>query len=148
MISRVGPAAPIDDIVQESFSRGLAKAESLHAEDSLFSWLCGIALRVAKEMARKERRTPRVNVANDPEPIGSPLLEAAENLPAEYAVVIRLRFVEELDCRQIATRLDVPLGTVTKRLSRAYAMLREKSLSGGTGRTGAGRGMDHQGARS
>jgi DNA-directed RNA polymerase specialized sigma24 family protein len=31
-----------------------------------------------------------------------------------------------MTCEQVAQVLDLPLGTVTKRLSRAYAILREK----------------------
>jgi DNA-directed RNA polymerase specialized sigma24 family protein len=35
-----------------------------------------------------------------------------------------LRYFEDLSCQDIAERLNMPLGTVTKTLSRAYAQLR------------------------
>jgi DNA-directed RNA polymerase specialized sigma24 family protein len=40
--------------------------------------------------------------------------------------VILLRYYERLSCQEVATRLDLPLGTVTKTLSRAYALLRQE----------------------
>ena len=54
-------------------------------------------------------------------------LEAAiSELPEAYSEVILLRYYGEQSCKDIAEKLCVPLGTVTKQLSRAYAMLRDK----------------------
>ena len=47
-------------------------------------------------------------------------------LPETYRQVILLRYYEELSCQEVAERLDMPLGTVTKTLSRAYALLRQE----------------------
>ena len=55
-----------------------------------------------------------------------PLEEAIAALPETYRQVILLRYYEGLSCQEIATRLDLPLGTVTKTLSRAYALLRQE----------------------
>ena len=52
--------------------------------------------------------------------------EAVARLPDTYREVIVLRFYEGQSCQQISRGLDVPLGTVTKRLSRAYGLLRER----------------------
>ena len=41
--------------------------------------------------------------------------------------VVLLRYYGGCSCSQVAEKLGMPLGTVTKNLSRAYAMLR-KSL--------------------
>jgi len=40
--------------------------------------------------------------------------------------VILLRYYEGLSCQEVAIRLAMPLGTVTKTLSRAYALLRQE----------------------
>ena len=40
--------------------------------------------------------------------------------------MILLRYYEGHSCQEIATRLGMPLGTVTKTLSRAYALLRQE----------------------
>jgi RNA polymerase sigma-70 factor (ECF subfamily) len=55
-----------------------------------------------------------------------PIEEAIAALPESYRQVILLRYYEGLSCQEIATRLGMPLGTVTKTLSRAYALLREE----------------------
>ena len=52
------------------------------------------------------------------------LERAIAALPEPYRQVILRRYYGDLSCAQVAEGLAVPLGTVTKRLSRAYAMLR------------------------
>jgi hypothetical protein len=51
-----------------------------------------------------------------------------------YREVVLMRYYGGLSCAEIGGNLGVPVGTVTKRLSRAYAMLRE-SLSSETSKT-------------
>ena len=46
-------------------------------------------------------------------------------LPEAYRTVILLRYYGGCSCKQIAEQLDMPLGTVTVTLSRAYALLRD-----------------------
>jgi len=53
------------------------------------------------------------------------LQEALEALSAEYRDVFVLRELEGLDYREIAQRLDLPVGTVRSRLSRARRALRQ-----------------------
>ena len=53
------------------------------------------------------------------------LSEAVAKLPDAYREVIVLRFYDRQSCAEISRGLDIPLGTVTKRLSRAYSLLRE-----------------------
>ena len=55
-----------------------------------------------------------------------PLEEAIALLPETHRRVILLRYYEGLSCEEIGQRLEMPLGTVTKTLSRAYALLREE----------------------
>ena len=52
--------------------------------------------------------------------------EAIAVLPENHRQVILLRYYEGLSCQEVATRLGMPLGTVTKTLSRAYALLRQE----------------------
>ncbi len=60
------------------------------------------------------------------------MTEAVAKLPEVYREVVWLRFYEGHSCAEISRDLDVPIGTVSKRLSRAYALLRDhltKALS-------------------
>jgi RNA polymerase sigma-70 factor (ECF subfamily) len=55
-----------------------------------------------------------------------PLEEALAALPENHRQMILLRYYEGLSCQEVATRLGLPLGTVTKTLSRAYLLLRHE----------------------
>ncbi len=117
-----------DDVIVEAFTRAWLKLASLRNPRSFGPWVKGIALRVLKEQAR---RTP---IAGDLPPAqpsstvssADPDLHAAiERLPEPYRTVIRLRYFAGISCAQIAARGGAPVGTVTKQLTRAYALLRE-----------------------
>ena len=93
----------------------------------------GIAGRVLKEQFRATERVQRDRAVAETllaEDSGSvaeyPLEEAIGVLPESYRLVILLRYYEGLSCQGVATRLGMPLGTVTKTLSRAYALLRQE----------------------
>lgn len=52
--------------------------------------------------------------------------QAIQELPEKYAGVVVLHYLEGLGVKEIAERLDMPLGTVKVRLYRARNVLREK----------------------
>jgi RNA polymerase sigma-70 factor (ECF subfamily) len=135
LAGKLGNKDRAEEAAQESLVRAYFNMNKLQKPESFFSWLLGIADRVAKEYQRKnEIRRQRETIRSFSQEAPSPefsqdhLLEAAvAELPAGYRKVILLRYYGDHSCNQIAERLDMPLGTVTKTLSRAYAMLR-KSL--------------------
>ena len=51
---------------------------------------------------------------------------AMEQLPADLQAVVRLRMVEGLRFREIAERLQVPLGTALSRMQQALTRLSRK----------------------
>ena len=112
--------------------RAYFNMSKLRKPGSFFSWLLGIADRVAKEHQRKDMLHQQREVIRSfsQEAAGSELsqdygLEAAiTELPESYRRVVLLRYYGGSSCSQVAEQLDMPLGTVTKTLSRAYAMLR------------------------
>lgn len=55
--------------------------------------------------------------------------EAIELLPKKYQVVIQMRYKDELDYKEIADTLDLPLNTIKAHISRAKKML-ENHLKG------------------
>ena len=57
---------------------------------------------------------------------GRQLREAMSELKPEHQTVLVLRAVEDLPYDQIARVLNVPVGTVMSRLSRARAELKER----------------------
>jgi RNA polymerase sigma-70 factor (ECF subfamily) len=132
LAGKLGNKTIADEAAQESFVRAYFNMCKLKKPDSFFPWLLGIADRVAKEHQREDQiqrqreivrsfseEAPRTELSQDY------ALEAAiAELPEAYREVVLLRYYGEHSCNQIAERLNMPLGTVTKTLSRAYAMLR------------------------
>jgi RNA polymerase sigma-70 factor (ECF subfamily) len=112
---------------------------TLKKGDAFFSWLLGISQRVMLESFRRHRRERRLPETVDPvDPAtdaatdgDSELAEAVARLPEVYREVTILRYFGGLSCAEVSQRLGVPLGTVTKRLSRAYGLLREALASPG-----------------
>jgi len=54
------------------------------------------------------------------------ILEALEDIPADFKSVVILADVEEFAYKEIAEILGIPIGTVMSRLSRGRKLLREK----------------------
>jgi len=131
--SRLRDPLEAEEAAQESFVRAFTSLRKLRKPESFYAWLMGIAGRVLKEqfraMARRreeECRAAELPAENPGTPPEYPLEEAIAVLPESYRQVILLRYYEGLSCQEVATRLGMPLGTVTKTLSRAYALLRQE----------------------
>jgi RNA polymerase sigma-70 factor (ECF subfamily) len=120
-----------EEAAQEAFVRSFFGLKGLRKPGSFFSWLFGIADRVVKEQQRARWRNGHIGdlslqeVVQQAQSNDHDLERAVARLPEPYKQVVLLRYYGNLSCAQVAERLAVPLGTVTKRLSRAYAMLRE-----------------------
>jgi RNA polymerase sigma-70 factor (ECF subfamily) len=133
LAGKLGDKDRAEEAAQETLVRAYFNIGKLQKPDSFFSWLLGIADLVAKEHHRKEQLERRRQVVRSfsqetapPEFSQDYALETAvAELPEAYRKIILLRYYGGHSCSQIAEQLDTPLGTVTKTLSRAYAMLRE-----------------------
>ncbi len=133
LATRLNDPLEAEEAAQESFVRAFMSLKKLRKPESFYAWLMGIAGRVLKEQFRATERRRKGSAiaetlsADDPEPPPEyPLEEAIAVLPESYRQVILLRYYEGHSCQEIATRLGIPLGTVTKTLSRAYALLRQE----------------------
>ena len=133
LASRLGDPLEAEEAAQESFVRAFLSLKKLRKPESFYAWLLGIAGRVLKEQFRsEERRRQEREVAaallpeRDPDATELPLEQAIALLPESYRQVILLRYYEGLSCQEVGQRLAMPLGTVTKTLSRAYALLRQE----------------------
>ncbi len=133
LAARVENLPEAEEAAQESFVRAFQSLGKLRKPESFYSWLLGIAGRVAKEQfraiihRRKDCEAAETMLADPAEESADyPLEEAIAVLPENHRQVILLRYYEGLSCQEVATRLEMPLGTVTKTLSRAYALLRQE----------------------
>lgn len=145
-------AQDAEDVLQEACLRAMRYVASLHGQDGR-SWFLTIVRRAFYDWLARERPALLVrddeaamaalaDEADGPEQLllrkheRQALADAVAALPLPFREVIVLRELEELSYKQIAHIVDVPIGTVMSRLSRARARLRE--LLEGTGPDTAG----------
>jgi RNA polymerase sigma-70 factor (ECF subfamily) len=130
---QLGDPNAATEAAQEAFVRAYFALRQLRKPEAFFPWLVGIADRVVKETRRAVKRRREVNCQpiESAEPAGQPVApaeiavsEAVARLSDVYREVVLLRYYGGCSCAEIAGSLGIPLGTVTKRLSRAYALLR------------------------
>ncbi len=130
LTGKLGNRTSVEEAAQETFVRAYFGLTDLKKRDSFYSWLLGIANRVAKEQLRNknqfadmdllpEQQSREQKAGDDFE-----LQRAFAKLPDSYREILLLRFYASQSCQQIAGNLNMPLGTVTKTLSRAYSELR------------------------
>ena len=134
---RLRQQAQVEEAAQETFVRAFSELARLRNPDSFFPWLLGIANNVTRELMR-QKRAQRLRAAEqftgqwacqerpDDAPAGDALEEAVADLSDPLREVVLLRFFGDCSCAEVARRLGLPIGTVTKRLSRAYAELRQR----------------------
>jgi len=133
-LRRFLPTAEIDDVVQLTFL-GLWQARGrLDAGRPVEPLLFSIARRKAVDVLRRKRNVVEVAavrdlVGQDGDRLVDQLVWAAEvrgallELSAEQRQVIELAYFEQLSHKEIAQRLEVPLGTVKARASRGISRL-------------------------
>ena len=129
LTGRLSNRTSAEEAAQETFVRAYFGLSELKKRRSFYSWLLGIAVRVAKEQLRDQKRLAQADCppqqAYEEEKVDLDLQKAIARLPDSYRQIVLLRFYAGRSCSQIAGQLDMPLGTVTKQLSRAYAKLRQ-----------------------
>ena len=134
LVGRLGNEERASEAAQDTFVRAYFALRKLNKPGSFFSWLLGIAGRVAQETHRDQRRRrqvalvgcePAEMVLDHADSADTAVMQAVAELPDVYRQVVLLRYYRGLSCAEASSALGVPLGTVTKRLSRAYALLRK-----------------------
>lgn len=124
------------DLTQEAYCRFLTKSGQLRDRTKVRSWLFTTLYRVFLGWKRHEKRFPHLEItANEhelpmltPETVdkmdSSVVLEALQEIEERHRTPLVLFYLQSLSYREMAEMLDVPVGTVMSRLSRAKAALR------------------------
>ena len=125
-----------EDVTQDVFILGYQKLKQLRDMSRFPHWLLRVARREAIRVAKRERRRKSVIITDSVEPSHldsdssfldeskEHLLRQVQRLPMHERVTICLRFFDGHSVREIADMTGSPVGTVTKRLSRATERLR------------------------
>jgi RNA polymerase sigma-70 factor (ECF subfamily) len=134
-----------EDLVQETYLRAFKSRDGFELQEfGIRPWLVRIMHNLHVSRASRERRQPQaipaeiLETAPDEsapaalagtfnwEGMDQRLVHAVAELPPEYQSVLLLWAVDELSYKEIATALDVPMGTVMSRLHRARQRLSEQ----------------------
>lgn len=125
-----------DDLVQDTLERAMRKRRQWGGKGSLRSWLFRILYRQFLNGRTARSRRPELLAANDEMPQGvtgaaqedrmacSEISEAMQRLPQDQRAALVLTVVEGLAYDEAAQVLDIPVGTLRSRLSRAREALR------------------------
>ena len=131
-----------EDLVQETYAKALKGFSSFQAGTNFRAWIYKIlrnafltsrtglkaAATVSLDLDGEEKALPVVS--ETPESIllqrsdGRLVQRALEQLPVAYREILLLCEVEEMSYQEISAALDIPMGTVMSRLSRARKALR------------------------
>lgn len=129
------------DITQQAFAEAARTITSFRGDSKLSTWLFGIAMNMVRNyLSRAPHRVHKFETDEvlttlascEPDPsdclVQKELLFLAEKafsgLPEEMSEVLGLVAVDEISYQDAADILDIPLGTVRSRVSRARAVLR------------------------
>ncbi len=119
-----------DDVAADAFERAFAALDRFDEGRPFSPWLHRIVANRALDLLRSERRLADEEPAEQadlrPDQRGGDrgLLAIVGELPLERRVVVVLRFGVGMTPKQIASALDLPVGTVNSRLARGLEQLR------------------------
>ncbi|KQV68459.1 RNA polymerase sigma factor [Rhizobium sp. Root1220] len=125
-----------DDLVQQTCLRALERSGQFEAGTRLDRWLFSILHSIWLNEVRSQRvrqgqgfvaadQALVVDGARDTEThiFANQVLRLVNALPEAQRVAVFLAYVEELSYKEVASVLDIPIGTVMSRLSAARAKL-------------------------
>jgi RNA polymerase sigma-70 factor, ECF subfamily len=129
-----------EEIAQDVFSRLYQDYHKIKSAAHLVFWLRRTTTHRCLDLLRHSKRHPQVPLEEidilsssssiDPDPLLARTLQRlVAELPASARAVVVLRFQEDLEPREIAEVLDLPVNTVKSRLQRALIVLRGKLTS-------------------
>jgi RNA polymerase sigma-70 factor, ECF subfamily len=125
-----GRRALADDVASDAFERAFAALDRFDDRRPFSPWLHRIVVNRALDVLRAERRLSGDEFVEPVEPEADPrvadkeLLAAVDELSLERRVVVLLRYGLGMTPKEIATALDLPVGTVNSRLARSLEQLR------------------------
>jgi RNA polymerase sigma-70 factor (ECF subfamily) len=143
-----GEAANAEDLVQDTVFKAFRAWDRFHQGTNARGWLLTILRNTFINDYRRRRRAPALVDIDVAEPhrlihehggshsdgeffhalVDDRILAAIEALPEEFREVVVLSDIEGLGYAQIAETLEVPVGTVKSRLSRARRQLQARLL--------------------
>src|ERR1700739_4254054 len=130
-----GSRTDAEELTQEAFLQAYRSRSSLRDVELIKGWLVGILRHCHSQMRRRTKSRKEVSfeeMLNEPE--SRPTLSAdalalhqsLEKLEERHRLPVVLFYFQDLSYREIAEALELPIGTVMSRISRAREMLHDR----------------------
>ena len=142
MMQITGSPEEAEEVTQEAFIRAFVKLDTFQRNSQFFTWIYRIAFNSALTRRRKKkarvsldqvREDNGLEVAGDSESVDEPMLRdetvslvrrAINQLTEEHRRILVLREMDDFAYEEIAEILQISIGTVRSRLSRARRQLK------------------------
>jgi RNA polymerase sigma-70 factor (ECF subfamily) len=134
-----GSAVDAEDLAQQTFLIAQQKLNQIRDPGRVHQWL--FAVLRSCFLKNRRRRVPslaanldlEIDEVPDRPPAGESvdkemLEQALGELPQEFRLVLVMFYFEECSYKEIATQLEIPIGTVMSRLARAKSRLRQRLM--------------------
>ena len=130
----VRDASAAEDVLVEAFWRAYRARARFDSSRSFGAWMRRIATNAARDHLRSARpRAGWITISDNIEApacadsgLNESVARAFRKLPPKLQVVATLGLIEERPYAEIADALDLPVGTVKSRMSRAVGALRKE----------------------
>jgi RNA polymerase sigma-70 factor (ECF subfamily) len=130
-----GSRADAEELTQEAFFQAYRSRSSLRNVEAVKAWLLGILRHCYSQMRRRNgNREAELPLEEVPEAAGKQdqfsadvlaLHQSLARLDERHRLPLVMFYFQELSYREIAEALELPIGTVMSRLSRAREMLHQ-----------------------
>ncbi|MDV6032909.1 MAG: sigma-70 family RNA polymerase sigma factor [Phycisphaera sp. RhM] len=142
MLQVTGSPEEAEEASQEAFIRAFVKLDTFQRNSQFFTWVYRIAFNSALTLRRKKkarvsldqlREDNGMEMRGDDEGVDEPMLRdervslvrrAIDTLTEEHRKILVLREMDEFAYEEIAEILEISIGTVRSRLSRARRQLK------------------------
>jgi RNA polymerase sigma-70 factor (ECF subfamily) len=126
------------DLVQDTFVAWAKKGHQLQDRTKAKGWLFTTLHRRFLEAQRRVVRFPQVELTEadhelpevEPELVarldGRQVVELLAQVDGQYRAAVALFYLEDCSYNEIATMLDIPLGTVKSRIARGLTQLKQQ----------------------
>lgn len=149
--ARLGNREDAEDVVQEAYVKAFTSISKFKLGSNMESWLTTILLNTIRDHIRKVSKAGNVlslesvvgetellpmQLVNKRSPdaiveeseLGSELSSALRELPEFFLLPLILKDLQDLSYKEIASCLNLPMGTVMSRLARARDFMRKRLI--------------------
>ena len=128
-----GESESAADAVQVAWATAWQRLRTVRDPSTVGAWLIAVAANEARQLLRRQRRRPVVDISSVAEPVGAgdpaeistiDLARALRSLNPDERTLLALRFAAGMDSGEISTRLGLSASGVRSRLSRLIERLR------------------------